>query len=201
MKKIFFVLCILSTLCCMSQKKYQTSHEVLDIIQNENFSDLNTDVIYEIKIYIIDTYHSKMELVKDINHLYDINYVRSHYSMYVHVIERNTIEYLFDSIFRSGDTLIKLDLEKKEQFRPMFMEPKIVIDFIMTPGYRPRFRLNEQDLLTIGIDSFGYICIGKEENLYYPNVRLLNFIEEYFHRIVRFYSLEKSRRNGQSNDE
>ena len=121
--------------------------------------------------------------------------------MYVHVIERNTIEYLFDSIFRSGDTLIKLDLEKKEQFRPMFMEPKIVIDFIMTPGYRPRFRLNEQDLLTIGIDSFGYICIGKEENLYYPNVRLLNFIEEYFHRIVRFYSLEKSRRNGQSNDE
>ena len=113
----------------------------------------------------------------------------------------NTIEYLFDSIFRSGDTLIKLDLEKKDQFRPMFMEPKIVIDFIMNPGYCPRFRMNEQDLLTIGIDSFGYICIGKEENLYYPNVRLLNFIEEYFHRIVRFYSLEKSRRNEQSNNE
>jgi hypothetical protein len=74
MKKILFILCIVSTLCCMAQKEYPTPHEVTEIFRKENYSDLNTNAIYEVKIYIIDSYHWRTELVKELIYVYNINY-------------------------------------------------------------------------------------------------------------------------------
>ena len=91
MKKILFILCIVSTLCCMAQKKYPTPHEVTEIFRKENYSDLNTNAIYEVKIYIIDSYHWRTELVKELIYVYNINYVRTHYSTYIYTLERNTL--------------------------------------------------------------------------------------------------------------
>ena len=193
MKKILFILCIVSTLCCMAQKKYPTPHEVTNILWKENYSDLNTNAIYEVKIYIIDSYHVRRGLVKELIYVYNINYVRTHYSTYIYTLERNTIERLYDSIF-CVDTLVKIDREKvkeeERRFLPNSIEPIIVIDFVINPAFcsgPPRIGINENGtVLTIGIDRSGCICIGKENNLYYPNPRLLKFIEEYFHHIIRF---------------
>ena len=121
MKKILFILCIVSTLCCMAQKKYPTPHEVTEIFRKENYSDLNTNAIYEVKIYIIDSYHWRTELVKELIYVYNINYVRTHYSTYIYTLERNTIERLYDSIF-CVDTLVKIDREKVKEEELDFFE-------------------------------------------------------------------------------
>lgn len=140
-----------------------------------------------VKIYIVDSYLIRNECVK--TQYKNMDYVRSHYSMYIYILEKNTIQTLYDSLMAislkeiSNDS-INILFPSRHMSPDVYFEPCIVVDFISS-----NYLFENQYITTFSINNSGVVCrtaFGFGNTLYYPNPKIKSFLKEKLWGIVRF---------------
>lgn len=144
-----------------------------------------------VNIYITNPYVNRTSMIK--SQMYNMDYVRSHYSTYIFSMEENYINNLYDSL--ASQSLTRVANDSLHLIVPSYdpwcvgtvgmnFEPCIVIDFVIGNKYNL-----SDDAYTFSVDRRGYIYRSfpsDYDSLCYPDKKCLDFLKRLLPNIICF---------------
>lgn len=140
-----------------------------------------------VNVYIANSYIERMDVIK--TQMYNMDYVRSHYTTHIFSMDENYITNLYDSLKSlplkevNRDSIHYLFCCTDGRTTNEFFEPLIVIDFVI--GERI---IKNEGVLTFSVNRRGYVYKELDSNreIYYPNNKCKIFLEQLFPGMIFF---------------